>query len=399
MSPCPSLTELRRRPPFSLDSLPLKGASREHLLHQISCQVEHAAAETALLTFLAFKLLTYLGVGYKWILRLAWLMLYAFLLMPGFLQAMWYYFLSGRVLRSIEYGNQPRNRLDLYMPIRSIGKQKSVVIFVTGGAWVIGYKAWGTLLGWALSDRDVIMASIDYRNFPQGTVSDMVTDVTAAIGWVVNNIAYYGGDPEKIFLVSQSAGAHLSSCALLHQAKREILLSKNPNLDWKVSDLRCFIGVSGGYDMAAVVDHFDDRGLYRSIFLSIMEGLESLPLFSPEVLVTSPSLSKALPLLPPFVLFHGTGDISMPWRASKSFAEVLEGVGAKVKLTLLPGKTHTDLIIQDLMRGGKDELFEAIMGEIHEGDEEGRRDDSRRPPRPRMLPELLIQSARFASPF
>ena len=36
-----------------------------------------------------------------------------------------------------------------------------------GGAWTIGYKAWGSLLGRRLSKHGVLCYCIDYRNFPQ----------------------------------------------------------------------------------------------------------------------------------------------------------------------------------------------------------------------------------------
>ncbi|KAL5706585.1 hypothetical protein ACHQM5_024732 [Ranunculus cassubicifolius] len=47
------------------------------------------------------------------------------------------YYTSPHIKRSIVYGDQPRNRLDLYLPKDSNG-QKAVVAFVTGGAWIIG---------------------------------------------------------------------------------------------------------------------------------------------------------------------------------------------------------------------------------------------------------------------
>ena len=59
------------------------------------------------------------------------------LLMPGFLQVAYYYYFTSNVKRSIVYGDQPRNRLDLYLPA-DIDKPKPVLIFVTGGAWIIG---------------------------------------------------------------------------------------------------------------------------------------------------------------------------------------------------------------------------------------------------------------------
>ncbi len=38
---------------------------------------------------------------------------------------------------------------------------------LAGGAWTIGYKAWGSLLGRRLSKHGVIVYCLDYRNFPQ----------------------------------------------------------------------------------------------------------------------------------------------------------------------------------------------------------------------------------------
>lgn len=102
--------------------------------------IGHAAAETYLITGLSFKLLRYLGVGYRWMTKLLALTCYAMLLMPGFLQVAYSYFFSKQVRRSIVYGDQPRNRLDLYLPSNNDGL-KPVVVFVTGGAWIIGWVA------------------------------------------------------------------------------------------------------------------------------------------------------------------------------------------------------------------------------------------------------------------
>lgn len=35
------------------------------------------------------------------------------------------------------------------------------------------------------------------RNFPQGTISDMVTDASQGISFVCNNISAFGGDPNR----------------------------------------------------------------------------------------------------------------------------------------------------------------------------------------------------------
>ncbi|KAA8532779.1 hypothetical protein F0562_032812 [Nyssa sinensis] len=349
----------------------------------------HAASDKYLITRLSFKLLRYIGVGYRWIKRFLALGCYSFLIMPGFLQVAYYYFFSSQVRRGIVYGDQPRNSLDLYLPKNSDGP-KPVVAFVTGGAWIIGYKAWGSLLGQQLSERDIIVACIDYRNFPQGTMSDMVKDASQGISFVCNNIAEYGGDPNRIYLMGQSAGAHIAACALLEQAIKE---SGGESLAWTVSQIKAYFGLSGGYNLFNLVDHFHSRGLYRSIFLSIMEGEQSLRQFSPEVMVQDPDIRNAVLLLPPIILFHGTADYSIPSDSSKTFAETLQRVGVKAESILYEGKTHTDLFLQDPMRGGKDEMFENLVAIIHAGDAEALAKDAMAPPRKRLVPEFMLKLA------
>ncbi|CAA0822448.1 Isoprenylcysteine alpha-carbonyl methylesterase ICME [Striga hermonthica] len=357
--------------------------------------VGRAASDTFLVTRLSFKLLRYLGVGYRWIIRFLALGCYAFLLFPGFVQVGYQYFFSSQIRRGIIYGDQPRNRLDLYLPKNSKGP-KPVVAFVTGGAWIIGYKAWGTLLGQQLAERDIIVACIDYRNFPQGTISDMVKDASQGISFVCNNIAEFGGDPNRIYLMGQSAGAHISACALVEQAIKE---DNGLKTSWSVSQIKAYFGLSGGYNFYNLVDHFHSRGLYRSIFLSIMEGEESFQRYSPEVVVQDPDNRNAVSLLPPIVLFHGTADYSIPSDSSKSFAETLRNLGVQAESILYEGKTHTDLFLQDPMRGGKDEMFEDLVGMIHAGDREALARDATAPPRRRLVPEFMLKLARAVSPF
>ncbi|KAL9352396.1 hypothetical protein Peur_055076 [Populus x canadensis] len=359
-------------------------------------EVDRAAPETFLLTRLGLKLLRYMGVGYRWIMRFLALGCYSLMLFPGFIQVGYYYFFSGRVLRSIVYGDQPRNRLDLYLPKNTDGP-KPVVAFVTGGAWIIGYKAWGSLLGQQLSERDIMVACIDYRNYPQGTMSDMVEDASEGISFVCNKVAEYGGDPNRVYLMGQSAGGHIAACALVEQAIKEA--GEGGSTTWSVLQIKTYFGLSGGYNLFNLVDYFHSRGLYRSIFLSIMEGEESLRRFSPEVIVQDPNLKKAVSLLPPIVLFHGTADYSIPADSSKSFAETLQSVGVRAESILYEGKTHTDLFLQDPMRGGNDRMFEDLVSIIHSDDREAQAKDEVAPPRRRLVPEFMLQLAHRVSPF
>ncbi|KAH7852678.1 hypothetical protein Vadar_027808 [Vaccinium darrowii] len=356
---------------------------------------ERAASDSAV-TGLCVNLVRYVGLGCRFITRFLALGCYSFLIFPGLVQVGFYYFFSSQVRRGIVYGDQPRNRLDLYLPKECDGP-KPVVAFVTGGAWIIGYKAWGSLLGKQLSERDIMVACIDYRNFPRGTMSDMVKDASQGISFVCNHIAEYGGDPNRIYLMGQSAGAHIAACALLEQAIKEA--GECERTSWSVSQLKAYFGLSGAYNLYNLVDHFHCRGFYRSIFLSIMEGAQSFRRFSPEVMVQEPDIRNAVSLLPPVFLCHGTGDYSIPSDASKNFADTLRRVGVNAELLLYDGRTHTDIFVQDPMRGGKDQMFEDLVAIIHAGDSVALAKDAAAPPKKQLVPEFMLKLASCISPF
>lgn len=52
----------------------------------------------------------------------------------------------------------------------------------------------------------------------QGSALDMLEDVNTGIAWVQRKVERYGGDPERVWLVGQSAGGQLAMLALLSQA-------------------------------------------------------------------------------------------------------------------------------------------------------------------------------------
>lgn len=58
---------------------------------------------------------------------------------------------------------------------------------------------------------------ISARPTVQGTIVDMLEDVNTGVGWVMQKISNYGGDPERVYLVGQSCGGQLCSLATLIQ--------------------------------------------------------------------------------------------------------------------------------------------------------------------------------------
>jgi acetyl esterase/lipase len=60
-------------------------------------------------------------------------------------------------------------------------------------------------------DKGYVFVSVNYRFVPNVTVKEMTGDIAKAIRWVHDHAKEYGGDPNSIFVMGHSAGAHLAA--------------------------------------------------------------------------------------------------------------------------------------------------------------------------------------------
>jgi arylformamidase len=115
------------------------------------------------------------------------------------------------VTRHIVYANPVANAalqaLDVYRTPNVANRP--VMVYVHGGAWSIGDKANVDAKPSGFINDGFVFVSINYRLSPQVAFPAHAEDVAAAIAWVRANIAQYGGDPARIFLMGHSAGCHL----------------------------------------------------------------------------------------------------------------------------------------------------------------------------------------------
>lgn len=172
---------------------------------------------TTLVIRLAIELLSWVISGTRtWLLTLISLLAFVLLLLPGWLAFLRYYLFDRRIVRNVEYGlgGRYRNLLDIYLPHTQTHAACPVVVFVSGGAYIIGYKMWSALVARGLSKMGCLVVVPDYRNFPQGDMEEMQEDVRAAVAWTLENIHSYGSSADKVVLAGQSAGAQICLSAL-----------------------------------------------------------------------------------------------------------------------------------------------------------------------------------------
>jgi triacylglycerol lipase len=112
----------------------------------------------------------------------------------------------------IAYGPDDRHKLDVFAPAARPERAMPVVLFVPGGGYVGGAKSRPGVpfyqnVGVFFARNGMIGITMNYRLAPRAPWPAGGEDVAAALRWVKQNISKFGGDPERIFVYGQSAGA------------------------------------------------------------------------------------------------------------------------------------------------------------------------------------------------
>jgi acetyl esterase/lipase len=95
--------------------------------------------------------------------------------------------------------------LDIYYP--KDNSDFASVIWFHGGGLRGGEKE----IPQSLKEKGLCVIAVNYRLYPQVNSPEYIKDAAAAVAWVFNNIANYGGDTSLIFLSGHSAGGYLTS--------------------------------------------------------------------------------------------------------------------------------------------------------------------------------------------
>jgi len=306
---------------------------------------------------------------------------------------------------------------------------------------------WGALLARALVPFGVLVIIPDYRNFPQTNIKGMIDDINAAIHWTFQNCHLYGGDPKRIVLVGQSAGAHIGSCVLLQKIQDAANNTSTDNRDsrWSVGDLCGFIPVSGPYDLIKMRDilhqHGLDKGIVNAMFcndlkrysptcflLELDNNGEGIDISAESIqrdrssngdnnsirsTTTSPrTYNMFRSQFPPTCVIHGKTDRTVPYSISVDFFKALQRIQIQntVSLKLYEGWGHTDPILEAPFAGDHAfhrDVFELVQLWTNNKTEKGSGEDSTtftvfdpsNPACKKICPSVLVDLGRFFNPF
>ncbi|MEM9061642.1 MAG: alpha/beta hydrolase [Pseudomonadota bacterium] len=221
---------------------------------------------------------------------------------------------EGGTAPDIVFDRETGLKLDVYTPPGERGDPKPVVVFFYGGSWQWGDRGDYPFVGVTLANEGFVTVVPDYRKYPDVQFPGFLEDGATAVAWVQKNISNLGGDPERIYLMGHSAGAHIA--ALLGTDERYLA-------EAVVADaLRGVIGLAGPYRFTPTSDKF------RAVFGNLDD-------FAPMKATTFADGSE-----PPMLLLHGLDDGIVEAGHTSDLSKVIRASGGCAVFKFYPDMGH-----------------------------------------------------------
>jgi len=231
--------------------------------------------------------------------------------------------------------------LDVYRPPNA--HDAPVVVFFYGGSWKSGKRQWYRWAGEALARRGLVVVIPDYRLWPKVRLDGFMRDGAHAVAWTREHAADYGGNPDALFLMGHSAGAHIA--ALLATDAHWL-----DTVDMQPRELAGFIGLAGPYDFLPLKD---------PDFIDMFGRTHDAQLRSQPVHFVDGDE-------PPMLLMQGDADKTVWPRNASSMASAMQRESELVEVKMYPDIGHVGLLLaMSSTFGSKAPVLEDTMKFIH----------------------------------
>ncbi|KPN88869.1 alpha/beta hydrolase [Pseudomonas nunensis] len=220
----------------------------------------------------------------------------------------------------IAYGSDPRQKLDVYVPLHP-AENAPVVVFFYGGSWNSGSRSDYSFVGEALASRGIVAVLADYRLYPQVRYPLFLEDGAKAVAWTHEHIRQFSGDPKRLYLMGHSSGAYnVAMLALDPQLLGAVGMSPG--------DLSGWIGLAGPYD-----------------FLPIQNPEVRPVFFWPHSPPQSQPINHVSHAAPPALLIASRDDeVVNPTRNTSGLASKLRAAGVPVQDRYYSRTGHATLV-------------------------------------------------------
>ncbi|MGU3666352.1 alpha/beta hydrolase [Methylobacterium sp. A49B] len=217
-----------------------------------------------------------------------------------------------RVHKDVSYAAGGQQLADVYQP--NTAGPHPVVVFLYGGGWRSGSKKAVAFLGAALARQGIVTVIPEYRHFPNGSLSDILTDNAAAVAWTIAHAETFGGDPKRVVVAGHSSGAWAAAMLGLDGTWLEHAGSSP-------AALAGVIGLSGPYTVSSLTETVDEE---------VFAGSD--PTLQP--------INHAAGPHPAMLLLTGANDQDVRPSGTIALADRLKAAGNDPEMHIYPGLGH-----------------------------------------------------------
>lgn len=219
-----------------------------------------------------------------------------------------------RVARDTPFGDDPRQRLDIYAP-KGGAKGLPVLVFFYGGSWNSGSKSDYVWMGHSLAALGYLVVIPDYRLVPQVLYPVFLEDNALAVKYVMAHAGAYGGDARRLAVIGHSAGAYAAA-----------MMGLDPRYLGESSPIKVCVGIAGPYDFYPF-----NVQTSKNTFGQWPRPAETQPVTYARKLDTK------------FLLMHSRQDTVIGIHNAVNLDAKLKAAGTDVTLRIYDGLTHQDM--------------------------------------------------------
>lgn len=237
--------------------------------------------------------------------------------------------------RNLPYaGNDnPRQKLDLYLPKERNGKPLPVLVCIHGGGWKVGGKGNGEAVAAFVASGWYAGVSIGHRLTDEASWPAQIHDCKAAIRWIHANAAKHGLDAKRIGVFGTSAGGHLVAMLGTTIGNKELEGDLGPHVG-SSSAVTCVVDFFGPTELLTMGGWHDNPGSPEAMLVggTLQERKDVANQASP--------INHVSPDDVPFLILHGSADKTVPIAQSAKFHAALQKAGVESAFFEMPGGGH-----------------------------------------------------------
>ena len=213
--------------------------------------------------------------------------------------------------------------LDVYQPTGN--GPFPIVMQIYGGSWQHGAPASQDWFSRHFAERGYLVVAIDYRHAPEWKWPEQIVDVRTALYWITQDAQKFGGDPSRIVVAGQSAGAQLAM---------RLAYQEGPSSIRGVVNYYGPVDLADGWRHPPRPDPADVRGI-----LELFIG--GTPAQKPEHYTHASPITWVSKSSAPTLSIYGSRDHIVEARFGRMLDAALNNAGATSVLLELPWSEHS----------------------------------------------------------